>query len=128
MQVLVGSHKQAHAAVAEFEDAGVRKVECRLETRRAKSAIQIHDPNVIHRARPVGSDRLWLYCENCWGENINFDVLSSHKALSGGFDLSRLDLLKFSGIFPSALSYGYSLEHGYLKIKFLDRSELNQPW
>jgi hypothetical protein len=80
-----------------------------------KGSIQLHDPSVIHRASPVeGSDRLWLYSDFSWGENILFDFERSSQMLSGrelsSFNISDNQRLALSGIFPKMPSKGYEID------------------
>jgi hypothetical protein len=120
MEIVSGSHHYPNVGISLHSDEYVDS--CGLPVIKLsgpKGSVQLHDPNVVHRARPVfGSDRLWLYSDFSWGENILFDLPTaiemlrdSNEALATATPTQRDAVV---GIFPNRPNKGYTLNNGFL--------------
>lgn len=138
MEIVSGSHNYPNVCLGLYSDEYIENSGLTIKKLYGPlGSIQIHDPNVVHRAYPVNdSDRLWLYSDFSWGENILLNLDSIVGMLSGstiplnglnGFNQENsLDLnsnkegiLPFqlnalSGIFPNLPPKGYQMKNGYL--------------
>lgn len=120
MEIASGSHKYPHAAIGMYSPEYINS--CNLDVKQLsgpRGSVQIHDPNVVHRARPVlGSERTWFYSDFCWGENILFDYNKVVKMLSKSeINIEELDFSSrkiLSGIFPLIPEKGFELSSGFL--------------
>jgi hypothetical protein len=120
MEIVSGSHNYPNVAIGTYSDEYIKS--CCLEVKKLIGPIgpiQLHDPNVVHRACPVsGSDKLWLYSDFSWGENILLNLrslvgmLSNSEIALEGITPIQKDAL--SGIFPNTPAKGYQIDSGYL--------------
>jgi hypothetical protein len=120
MEIVSGSHNYPNIANGVYSNEYIEN--CGLEVKKLvgpRGSIQIHDPNVVHRAYPVsGSDRLWLFSDFSWGENILLNL----RSLVGMLSNSKIELDSLppfqkeavSGIFPNTPLKGYQMKKGYL--------------
>lgn len=120
MEIVSGSHRYPNVGLGLYSDEYIDN--CGLPLLKLsgpKGSVQMHDPNVVHRARPVqGTDRLWLFSDFSWGENILFDISTAAGMLANATEpLSTLTAVQrevMSGIFPQTPFKGYCMENGYL--------------
>jgi hypothetical protein len=120
MEIVSGSHRYPNVGLGLYSDEYIDS--CGLPLLKLsgpKGSVQMHDPNVVHRARPVlGSDRLWLFSDFSWGENILFDIPAATGMLATAKEpLSALTVMQreaMSGIFPQTPFKGYCMKNGYL--------------
>ena len=121
MEIVSGSHLMPLNTSLKFSNSSV--IEKNYQTKKLygpEGSVQLHDPNVLHRALPVkGSDRLSFYSEYSWGENILFDINyvndmfnKSHIHLEQLEDYQR-NLMR--GIFPKTPFSGYQIEGQFIK-------------
>ena len=120
MEIVSGSHKYPNVAVGlyspEYINSGNFEIKQLCGPR---GSVQIHDPNVVHRARPIlGSERVWFYSDFCWGENILFNYRNVVKMLSkSNLNIEEFDSIRrkvLSGIFPLIPDKGFELNKGFL--------------
>lgn len=120
MEIVSGSHNYPNVPLGFYSDEYIKN--CGLEVKKLVGpigSIQLHDPNVVHRAYPVsGSERLWLYSEFSWGENILLNLRNILGMLSNSeLELDKITPIQkevLSGIFPNTPFKGYQLKNGYL--------------
>lgn len=120
MEIVSGSHNFPNIASGLYSSEYIEN--CGLEVKKLTGSIgsiQIHDPNLVHRAYPVsGSDRFWLFSDFSWGENILLNLpnlvgmLSNSEVVIDSLPPYQQDAL--SGIFPKTPLKGYQIENGYL--------------
>jgi hypothetical protein len=120
MEIASGSHYYPNVGISLYSDEYIDY--CGLPLMKLagpKGSVQMHDPNVVHRARPAeGSDRLWLFSDFSWGENILLDLptvvgmlANSDKSLA---DLNPIQREAMSGLFPQTPFKGYRMVDGFL--------------
>lgn len=120
MEIVSGSHHYPSVALGTFSNEYINSLKADIKQLAGpKGSIQLHDPNVVHRAAPKqGSDRLWLYSDFSWGENILMDINSIVSMLSGSevqiAELSYEQRNALRGIFPEQPAKGYQVSNGYL--------------
>lgn len=120
MEIVSGSHHYPNVGISLYSDEYIE--DCGMPLLRLsgpKGSIQMHDPNVVHRARPVqGSDRLWLFGDFSWGENVLFDISAATGMLAKTkvplSDLTPMRRAALAGLFPNTPFKGYSMENGFL--------------
>ena len=121
MEIVSASHHFPSVALGTFSDEYINSLNADIKRLSGpKGSIQLHDPNVVHRAAPKNnSDRLWLYSDFSWGENILMDINTIVKMLSRSevqlTELTQEQRNALSGIFPRSAPKGYQMSNGYLK-------------
>lgn len=119
-EILLGSHKLPNLPRT-FDDYWIRNSGFEIfRLHGKKGSVQIHDPNVIHRAgRKIGSSRTSIGTVFSWGENIKF----SAKRLANTVRDSDIDIesLPFSqrealiGLYPKMPFKGYEItKNGFI--------------
>ena len=121
MEILLGSHKLPNLPRT-FDENWVKysgfKV-CRLYGK--KGSLQIHDPNVIHRASPKkGYTRTSLSTVFSWGENIKFSADRLQKSLKNSeIEVESLPPVfreALAGLYPRMPFKGYQItKEGYIR-------------
>lgn len=100
MEILLGSHKLPNIP-RRFDDKWVKHSGFKVfRLYGKKGSVQIHDPNIIHRASPKkGYTRTSLSTVFSWGENIKF----SANRLQNSLKNSEIDVESLPSVFREAL-------------------------